>query len=357
MTHRQEIRFGVLLSTDRYPGQTHGDVLLRTVEIARRAEALGLDDVWLTEHHFVDTVANPSAMVLAAYLLGRTERVHVGTAVTVLPLHPPVHTAEQTLLLDRLTGGRFVLGVGRGLPGVEYEVLGGGAGTWRAGLAPPLDRLLAALRGEVTTGLTAPFPPSLRTTPTAYTVPHPPVYVAAGSPASIELAADRGLPLLLFFEKDAEAKARLVALHSRRTRDRGRRQPVRGHAFAVFARVTGSAERAGRLMRDRARFILALGQRRGPLADPALPVPPPVTEGRVRALADRILATHPVGPADTCVERLVHHIAVSGCTRVMCQVEAAEETPEVLDHLERFVTQVLPAVRRRVDGARAPAGR
>ncbi|MBT2409920.1 LLM class flavin-dependent oxidoreductase [Streptomyces sp. ISL-12] len=357
MTADGGVRFGVLLTTDRYPGQTDSEVLARTVAVARGAEALGLDDVWLTEHHFLDSAVNPSALALAAYLLGRTERVHVGTAVTVLPLHSPVHTAEQAALLDQVSGGRFVLGVGRGVPGVEYEVLGGGIGDWRAGLGRPLDRLLDALRGEVPTGLAAPAPPSVRPLPAARTSPHPPVYVAAGSPASIELAADRGLPLMLFFDKSAEAKAEMVALHARRVRATGAGAPVGGHAFAVFTRVTGSPREAERLMRDRARFILALNQHRGLPPDPSLPAAPPVTEEHVATLAGRILAHHPVGPVETCVERLAHHIGVSGCTRVMCQVEGAEGTDETLAHLERLATRVFPAVRRRVGSRPAPAAR
>ncbi len=144
MDEREDLRFGVTLATDRHPGQSAAEVLARTVEVARRAEELGLDDVWVTEHHFLDTAVNPSALTLAAYLLAMTETLHVGTAVTVLPLHSPVHTAEQAALLGQLSGGRFSLGVGRGFPGVEYDVLGPGLAAWRAGLAGPLDRLLGA---------------------------------------------------------------------------------------------------------------------------------------------------------------------------------------------------------------------
>ncbi|MEU4654019.1 LLM class flavin-dependent oxidoreductase [Streptomyces sp. NPDC023723] len=344
------LRFGVLLSTDRHPGRTDAEVLARAVAVARCAEALGLDDVWLTEHHFLDAAVNPSALTLAAYLLGRTERVHVGTAVTVLPLHSPVHTAEQAVLLDQLSGGRFVLGVGRGIPGIEYQVLGGGPRAWRAGLAEPLDRTLGALRGKVPTGLAAPAPRSVRPLPSAHTSPHPPVYVAAGSPASIELAADRGLPLMLFFDKNAAAKAEMLARYARRARGNGRPRPADGHAFAVFTRVTDSAERAARLMRDRARFVLALNRHRAALPGLSLPAPPPVTAEHIGALADRILATHPVGPEETCVARLVDHIGTSGCTRVMCQVEGPEETDQTLAQLERLATRVFPAVRRRLAG-------
>ncbi|CAM5359863.1 LLM class flavin-dependent oxidoreductase OS=Streptomyces alboniger OX=132473 GN=CP975_24615 PE=4 SV=1 [Streptomyces alboniger] len=345
-----DLSFGVTLATDRHPGQSEADVLARTVRVAQRAEELGLDDVWVTEHHFLDTAVNPSALTLAAYLLAKTERLRVGTAVTVLPLHSPVHTAEQTALLGQLSGGRFLLGVGRGFPGVEYDLLGPGLAAWRAGLAEPLDRLLGALRGEVSAD------PALRTvrlTPAAHNPPGPPVYVAAGSPASIELAADRGLPLMLFFDKSAEAKAEMVALYERRRLIGGHPRPAAGHAFAVFTQVCDAPENARRLMLDRARFILSLNNHPSRLLGDAVPPPPPVSAANVERLADRLLATHPVGSAATCAERLAHHIRASGCTRVMCQVEAAADTGDVLRNLERLATEVFPAVRHEIGAASA----
>lgn len=351
MKARDDIRFGVLLSTDRHPEETDADALARTVEVARLAEELGLDDIWLTEHHFLDSSANPSALGLAAYLLGKTETIHVGTAVTVLPLHSPVHVAEQTALLDQLSGGRFVLGVGRGFPGVEYDVIGTGLASWRAGLAKPLDLALAALSGEVPieptgTGDGAPTP--LRLMPAVRSLPCPPVYVAASSPATIELAADRCLPLLLFFDKSPEAKAQMVAHYNARAHAAGRQAATRGHAFAVFAQVSESLESTRRMMHNRARFILSLNNKPSRLAVQAVSAPPQVSRESIGALAERLLDTQPVGSVETCVERLVLHIATSGCTRVMCQVEAAERTGDVLRNLERLATEVFPAVRRAV---------
>ncbi|GHH91221.1 LLM class flavin-dependent oxidoreductase [Streptomyces capillispiralis] len=348
MTTHDDIRFGVLLSTDRYADESDGDVLARTVEVARFAEELGLDDLWLTEHHFLGASVNPSALGLAAYLLGKTHTVHVGTAVTVLPLHSPVHVAEQTALLDQLSGGRFVLGVGRGFPGVEYDVIGPGLASWRAGLAEPLDLTLATLNGEVTTGIAHGLPAPLRPSPAVRSLPRPPVYVAAGSPATTELAADRGLPLLLFYDKGPEAKAQMVAHYDARARAGGRPAPPWGHAFAVFTQVTESAERARRLMGNRARFILSLNNDPSRLAARPESVPPPVSPESVGTLTDRLLGTQPVGSVETCVERLVRHVSVSGCRRVMCQVEAAEKTGDVLRNLERLATEVFPAVRRAV---------
>ncbi|MEU7135041.1 LLM class flavin-dependent oxidoreductase [Streptomyces sp. NPDC046261] len=349
MKPADDLRFGVLLTVNRHAGQSDGDALARAVAVAQAAEALGLDDVWLTEHHFLPSAVSPSAMAFAAFLLGRTRRVRIGTAVTVLPLHSPVHIAEQTALLDQISGGRFVLGVGRGVPGVEYELMGEGIAAWHAGLAEPLDRTLAALHGEIPRGPGPSASVPVRLAPAVRTRPHPPVYVAAGSVDSIELAADRGLPLMLFFDKNAEAKAEMLALYGRRARAAGQQpEPGSGHAFAVFAQVTDSAAEARRLMRERARFILSLNNQPQRLVDPDRPAPPPLTGEAIDLVVDRLMTTHPVGTARTCAERLAHDIATSGCRRVMCQVEAAEGTAEALHNLRRLATEVFPAVRERL---------
>jgi alkanesulfonate monooxygenase SsuD/methylene tetrahydromethanopterin reductase-like flavin-dependent oxidoreductase (luciferase family) len=118
------MRVGVLLLAARFPGQPDGEVLAAAVDAAVAAERAGFDDVWVAEHHFMSYGVCPSAVTLAAYVLGRTERVAVGTAVSVLSVQHPVALAEQAALLDQVSGGRFWLGVGRGGPWVDLEVFG-----------------------------------------------------------------------------------------------------------------------------------------------------------------------------------------------------------------------------------------
>lgn len=149
MNHEVQVRFGIILSTRRTPGETDTEVLARSLALATCAEQLGIDDLWVTEHHFHPSIVSSSALALASFLLGRTRRVHVGTAVTLLPLHSPVHVAEQGALLDQLSEGRFMLGVGRGTPSADYEAIGRGIDHWHGGLAESLDLTLAAWKGAV----------------------------------------------------------------------------------------------------------------------------------------------------------------------------------------------------------------
>ncbi|WP_186319181.1 LLM class flavin-dependent oxidoreductase [Streptomyces sp. SAJ15] len=222
MTLADDACFGILLGTHRSPGRTDGDVFRDTLTLATRAEALGLDELWVTEHHLGDAAIGSSALALAAFLLGHTKRSTVGTAVTLLPLHHPIHVAEQAALLDQLSGGRSVLGVGRGHSTTEYEVIGRGIGDWRRGPAEALDLIHAAWAGEVSASSEAYAFPAVTPTLAPLTRSGPPVYIAAGSPATIEDAASSGLPMLLFFDENAEAKVEMIALHAKLAADAGR---------------------------------------------------------------------------------------------------------------------------------------
>src|SRR5205085_6937629 len=124
---------------------TEGQALAGAVDAAVTAEHAGLDSVWIAEHHFITYGVCPSATAFAANLLGRTGRITVGTAVCMLSNRHPVALAEETALLDHLSGGRFVLGVGRGGPWVDLEVFGTGLARFEGGFPEALDLLLAGL--------------------------------------------------------------------------------------------------------------------------------------------------------------------------------------------------------------------
>ncbi|MGX2998865.1 LLM class flavin-dependent oxidoreductase [Streptomyces sp. JNUCC 64] len=337
-------RFGLLLSGGRGTGQSDAEVFARTLALAEEAEDLGFDDLWVTEHHFSRATLAPSALALAAFLLGRCPRIGVGTAVTPLPLHPPVHVAEQAALLDQLSGGRFTLGVGRGAPTTAYEAFGRDRG--RPGLGEALDLIRSAWGGGPPAGAS-----DGPVTPAPLTPGGPPLYVAAGSPGTIATAAARGLPLMLLFDKTPEGKAEMVALHTRTARAAG--HPVPDHAFSLLVHVTDSPGRARALMLDRARRMTRAHAAQRTVTGATGPAPS--GETGLRLLADRLLAHQAVGDPAVCADRLLGHLRTSGCGRVLCQVEAADDDAATLRRLRRLATEVLPVVRRALAGERPGA--
>ena len=86
-------------------------------------EELGFDSLWMTEHHFDDYSISPAPLMTLAWLAAKTKHARLGTAVIVAPWHDPVRLAEQISWLDHLSGGRAIIGFGRGLARIEFEGL------------------------------------------------------------------------------------------------------------------------------------------------------------------------------------------------------------------------------------------
>lgn len=97
------------------------EVYRQELRLAEMAEPLGFDSVWSVEHHFTDYTICPDVVQFLSYMAGKTQRVKLGSMVIVLPWHDPMRIAEQISLLDHLSGGRMILGMGRGLARVEYD--------------------------------------------------------------------------------------------------------------------------------------------------------------------------------------------------------------------------------------------
>src|SRR5688572_3055919 len=90
------------------------------------AARLGFGDIWLTEHYFTGESVYNDALLFAAAVAMRTERIRIGFAVVQLPFHHPVQLAVQLALLDNLSKGRIDVGVGKGTIYNEYEFVGHG---------------------------------------------------------------------------------------------------------------------------------------------------------------------------------------------------------------------------------------
>jgi probable F420-dependent oxidoreductase len=104
------------------PLQAGGD-FAETIRECERAEAAGFDSVWLGEHHNNRTLY-PAPLIGLAAIAGRTRTVRLGTAVLLLPLYHPLAVAEEAAMVDMISGGRLILGVGAGYAPEEFAAFG-----------------------------------------------------------------------------------------------------------------------------------------------------------------------------------------------------------------------------------------
>jgi alkanesulfonate monooxygenase SsuD/methylene tetrahydromethanopterin reductase-like flavin-dependent oxidoreductase (luciferase family) len=97
------------------------DVYRDELRLADLAEPLGFQSVWGVEHHFTDYTMCPDVLQFLTYMAGRTRTAQLGSMVVVLPWHDPMRVAEEVSMLDNLSDGRLVLGLGRGAGKVEFD--------------------------------------------------------------------------------------------------------------------------------------------------------------------------------------------------------------------------------------------
>jgi alkanesulfonate monooxygenase SsuD/methylene tetrahydromethanopterin reductase-like flavin-dependent oxidoreductase (luciferase family) len=102
-------------------GRTDRNVYRNELRLGDLAEPLGFESLWGVEHHFTDYTMCPDVLQYLSYFAGRTRSVQLGSMVVVLPWHDPVRVAEQVVMLDHMSNGRVILGVGRGLGRVEFD--------------------------------------------------------------------------------------------------------------------------------------------------------------------------------------------------------------------------------------------
>ena len=161
---------------------------------AQRAEALGLHSIWLPENHFGDQRSLPSPLTLLAAAAAGTERIKLATTSYLLPIRHPLLAAEEVAVLDQLSEGRLILGVGRGIQEAVFKAFDLPASDKRQRFQANLDIMRRAWRGEPVLAPTGEEPVHLAPLPLQR--PHPPLWVAAFGPLALRQAGGLGLPYL-----------------------------------------------------------------------------------------------------------------------------------------------------------------
>ena len=192
--------------------ENDGQVIDDTMAEAILCDQLGMETLWLAEHHFDGNCAYVDPVSFAAALAVATKQVKIGFAVAQMSLHHPIRMAEQLAMIDNLSKGRLIVGLGRGTAHNIYDYRG-------YGIAPEeaQERLIESEEIMIKSWTTENFEhkgkywqlwlPKLR--PTPYTKPYPYMIRACSGEASMLELARQGLPFLMNVQTDEVTKHRM----------------------------------------------------------------------------------------------------------------------------------------------------
>ena len=296
------MKFGVWIPNCRH---------LATPDIIRgtavRAEALGYDSVWVSDHvvvphanvkNFGETIFDP--LVTLAVAAGATRRVHLGTTVLIVPYRNAVVTAKMIASLDALSGGRVLFGIGAGWVAAESAMLG----VSFAERGAMTDEYLRAMR-ELWTSPAPAFKgrytefSGLVFEPKPVQKPHPPIWVGGHSKAALRRTVEFGAAWHPINRPPVELRA-------------GR---------AELARLSGARGRAA------APFLTLRNDIR--IQPPGQPVPASTHAGRV-------IAGEPAAIADQ-----IRELADCGVEHLVCEFLAADGR-ELEEQMSAFAERVRP---------------
>lgn len=177
--------------------------LLDEVTWTQAADRAGFKYTWATEHHFLEEYSHLSANeTFLGFLAARTTDIHIGSGIFNItpPVNHPARIAERTAMLDILSGGRFELGMGRGSSTTEQRGFGIGDQEQTREMFDEVITELPRMWQETDYRYDGTWfsMPTRNVLPKPMTKPHPPLWVAAGSPGTFEKAARMGLGVLCF---------------------------------------------------------------------------------------------------------------------------------------------------------------
>jgi alkanesulfonate monooxygenase SsuD/methylene tetrahydromethanopterin reductase-like flavin-dependent oxidoreductase (luciferase family) len=320
------------------------DEVLGQVDLAER---LGFADVWLTDHQFTGYNAYSEPITLAAAITQRNPSLRIGFAVAVLPLRHPVTFVTECNLLDQLSKGRLVVGVGAGNSPDEFAGFGFSADERHAMMAefvavmeqawnaPPAGfRYSGRYFNGVVNGRIIPAP---------FQKPHPPIAYASATPATLEWIGRKGWSLLAG-PHDPDSLASRLYYYFKGQDDAGLDAATRQRALAHtgFNRQVYVAE-PGEDWRDTLGEAIEVYLRKSAKANVGIDnlSKTDLEQRKVGYLKNWLIA----GTADEVIERL-RPFARLGFRNLMCWFAFGHLADRVVRaSIERFASRVMPVLR------------
>lgn len=227
---------------------------LERIEIMDRA---GYDAVWITEHHFSDYSVCPSIPVMGAHVAARTKRLRIGTGITLAAFYHPLRLAEEVALLDILSGGRVNWGAGRGFDAREFRTFNVPMEESLERFHEAVDIVVKAWSSERLTYHGRHFSfEDVEVLPKPLQQPHPPMWVAAGSPDAVGWAASCGYSILTGPHSTFTEAGELWSVYRRELERHGHSMEGRELPHARLMAIAPTDAEAAAVARSGAQWLL-----------------------------------------------------------------------------------------------------
>ena len=335
--------FGIFSMFTTREGRTQSQVFKEWFDLVQVAEDLGLDTFWLGESHF-----RPNRAVLASPLIGasaiaaRTTRIRVGLAVQVLPLANPLRIAEEAAIVDHISAGRLVFGVGRSSFLESYQGYNVDYEESRALFFESLEIIQRAW-GDTPFSYDGHYYKfhNVDLVPKPYQRPHPPIRVAVESRDTFPLIGRMGFPIFIRHQMDIPELQELLKQYEEERHAAGFSGP-NDVILQIAGYVADTAEQAytepqASTMRQRRLVREALGR----TADQE-------AFERLRRLSevsyDEVLQRVAYGTPEAVVERLLEYKETLGITGVSLDLNPGGQIPydRVVHSMRLLTEQVIP---------------
>lgn len=316
-------------------GQASFDQTLRECE---RAEAAGFDSIWLGEHHN-NPVLYPAPLIGLAAIASRTRHIRLGTGVLLLPLYHPMIVAEEGAMVDMISGGRLILGVGAGYAPEEFAAFGYSLKE-RGGRLEESAALLRRLWTEENVTHRGKYYQldNATVTPRPVQRPSPPIWFGAWAEPAIRRVARLGDAWFVGPSATLQEVAPCAELYRRACSETGKGEGEVALLRYVF--VASSTKKAISVAGDP--FINAFERMYFRWPHPV--VKRPAGQLTIKRLAeDRII----LGDPETCLEEITRFQARLGLKYLVCRFSVTGIRREACQQsLDLFTREVMPALRK-----------
>jgi len=311
-----------------------------TVEQVQLAEQLGFDAALITEHHVVETGYFPAPLISCAALAAETRTIRLGTGVLLLPLYDPLHVAEHGAMVDVVSNGRLILGVGYGYRQEEFDAFGIPLDQRATRLREGIAALRALWTEKVTNYKGEVFEyHKVTQRPQPIQQPHPPIWMAAKADGAVRAAArwadawfaDPITPQSVQRQRLEAYKETLAKVG----------KPTKGFEFPVYreAYVAEDDERAWTEAKDGVLFIYQEYLDWGHLLDDEGRPVPAGSPGALDLLRSRFI----IGSPETCIDRATRVRDELGCTNLVLRMKfPGVSQARTLNSIQLWGENVLP---------------